>query len=215
MVEGDDQKYRLIIADPNWQYANYGMKKHGAAKAHYAGSGVEEICKIPVQKWADKDCILGLWCTWPKLHDGMRVMEAWGAAYVTGIPWVKTSPSSGNIRTGIGMWFQSTSELLLFGRFGKAKAPKREDPVLGLLCGSERQFYAPVREHSSKPMSIYDWAEERLSGPYLELFARNKLRGWTSWGHDLGTDLYEGGVRPYVKEVPDAIQDTEEKQSES
>lgn len=129
----------------------------------------------------------------------MKVMEAWGFDYVTGIPWIKTSPSSGTIRTGIGFWFQSTSELLLVGRKGKPPSPdgnatKKRKPVKGLLCGEEWQFYAPVKGHSAKPLSIYDWARAKLKGPYLELWARNQIHEWTCWGHETGFHLNEHGV---------------------
>ena len=198
----ETQRHGVILADPPWAYANFGAKKHGAAKAHYKGSHVEMLGRIPVADWADKNCVLLLWATWPKLEDAFQLARRWGFhEYVTGLPWVKTSPSSGMIRTGIGFWFQSTSELLLVFRRGKPPAPdgsstKKRKPVKGLICGSELQFYAPVKEHSAKPLSIYDWARAKLKGPYLELFARNQIHGWTCYGHDMGWHLYEGGVMP-------------------
>jgi len=195
-----DSQFGVILADPNWNYGNFGAKKHGSPKTHYKTTETVDLIKIPVYKWAKKDCILILWCTWPKLDEGILLLKAWGFDYVTGLPWIKTSPSSGTIRTGIGFWFQSTSELLLVGRKGKPGSPdgnatKQRKPVKGLLCGSEWQFYAPIKEHSSKPLSIYDWAKAKLKGPYLELFARNQIHGWTCWGHDTGFHLSEEGVR--------------------
>lgn len=194
-----NEKFRVILADPNWSYDNFGAKKHGAARGHYAGSPLDVLSRIPVARWADKHCILALWATWPKLDVAIDLMRAWGFKHVTGLPWVKTTPDSGEIRCGIGFWFQSASEVLLWGRRGNAKAPKGDSPVRGLVCGSEKQFYNPIRGHSSKPMSLYDFIEERLKGPYLELFARNIVHGWTCIGHETGWELYEGGVRPYVK----------------
>lgn len=195
-----DQEYGVIYADPNWIYANFGAKKHGSPKTHYGVSESGDIAKIPVSRWAAKDCILLLCATWPKLLQAFEVASVWGfGEYVTGIPWIKTSPSSGNIRTGIGFWFQSTSEIFLVFRRGKPPAPdgsklKKRSPPKGLLCGSEGQFYAPVKEHSAKPLLIYDWARAKLRGPYLELFARNQIHGWTCWGHDTGFHLDENGV---------------------
>ena len=201
------ERFGVILADPNWSYQNFGMAKNGAQRAHYRGAEAVDLEKIPVADWAKKDCILLLWGTWPKLTDAMRVMEAWGFDYVTGLPWIKTSPSSGTIRTGIGFWFQSTSELLLVGRKGKPPSPdgnatKKRKPVKGLLCGSEWQFYAPVKEHSSKPLSIYDWARAKLKGPYLELFARNSIHGWRCLGHDTGWHLSERGAEPLEDPPP-------------
>ncbi len=199
-----ESKHGVIYADPNWSYQNFGAKLHGAAKAHYEVAETVDISKIPVaQKWAAKDCVLLLCATWPKLEDAFAVARAWGFGdYVTGIPWIKTSPNTGNIRTGIGFWFQSTSEMILVFRRGKPPAPdgsklKKRSPVKGLLCGSEGQFYAPVKEHSAKPLLIYDWARAKLKGPYLELFARNTIHGWTCWGHETGFHLNKKGVHKY------------------
>ena len=137
--------------------------------------------------------------------------RAWGFhEYVTGIPWVKTSPNTGNIRTGIGFWFQSTSEVFLIFRRGKPPAPdgsklKKRSPPKGLLCGSEGQFYAPTKEHSAKPLLVYDWARAKLKGPFLELFARNQIHGWTNWGKDTGYWLDENGVRQIDAPVSAAL----------
>ena len=199
--ELNDQQFGVILADPPWGYSNFGAAKHGAVRAHMGTIALPELCQVPVASWARRDAILLLWATWPKLRDAFVVAHNWGFSdYVTGIPWIKTSPSSGTIRTGIGFWFQSTSELLLVFRRGKPPSPdgnatKKRRPVKGLLCGSEIQFYAPVKEHSSKPLSVYDWARAKLKGPYLELFARNTIHGWTCWGIETGYELSVSGVR--------------------
>ena len=41
-------------------------------------------------------------------------------------------------------------------------------------------------EHSRKPVDLYEYAES-FPGPYLELFARSKRIGWTSWGNEVET----------------------------
>ena len=38
------------------------------------------------------------------------------------------------------------------------------------------------REHSRKPDELYKIIEKCSWGPFLELFARGKRKGWTSWG---------------------------------
>ena len=196
----------VIYADPNWIYGSFGAKKHGSPKTHYELAGATQISKIPVHEWAAKDCILLLCATWPKLPQAFEVANGWGFTdYVTGIPWIKTSPNTGNIRTGIGFWFQSTSEIILVFRKGKPPSPdgsklRKRSPPKGLLCGSEGQFYAPVKEHSAKPLFIYDWAKAKLKGPYLELFARNKVHGWTCWGKDTGYWLDANGVHSLEKD---------------
>lgn len=85
-------RYKLIVSDCAWRYQNWSDKAHGAAVAHYEGMSCEELSAIPVERWADDDCIIAFWCSWPKLEEGITVLRAWGFTYVTGIPWVKTVP---------------------------------------------------------------------------------------------------------------------------
>ena len=44
---------------------------------------------------------------------------------------------------------------------------------------------SPRREHSRKPDEIYNYIEDLLDGPYVELFARTKRKGWDSWGNQI------------------------------
>lgn len=194
------QTYATIIADPDWQYANFGAAKHGAARAHYPGTQDDDIARIPVGEWARPDSILLLWATLPKLDVAIDVMRAWGWHLVTAVPWIKTSPKAGDIRRGIGFWFQSSSELLLVCRRGNARAPtqgRKTPKQLGLLVGEgDRSFWAPRGAHSRKPPSLVEWVESYLPGPYLELYARQNRPGWTCWGHDTGWHLSARGVEP-------------------
>lgn len=184
-------KYRVIVADPPWDYKNYKKTANGAPQYHTMK--FKDIAKIPVGDWAEDNSLLVLWCTWPHLSKGTELLKAWGFNYVTGFPWVKMVPSSGQIRCGIGFWTQSTSELILIARKGKI-SPSRKNPRRGLLVGEDRQFYAPIGKHSSKPEDIQDWIEARFEGPYLELFARRDRAKWDCWGLDTGYLLSENGV---------------------
>jgi len=193
--------FATIIADPDWKYDNFGAAKHGAARAHYPGSSMEQMKEIPVHQWARKDSTLLLWATLPKLDQAIDVMRAWGFRLVTALPWVKTTPGKGDIKRGIGFWAYSTSELLLVCRRGKAKAPKQTgaEKPMGLLFGDRTDspvFYAPRGPHSRKPLSLIEWVESKLPGPYLELYARGKRPGWECWGHETGFHLGPEGVTP-------------------
>lgn len=186
-------KASCVIADPPWHYQNWTDKKNGAAVSNYDTMALEEIARLPINEWVDKNAILALWCTWPKLTDGLYVANAWGFEYVSGFPWVKTTPAKSEIYTGIGFWAQSCSEIVMICRRGKPKT--KRSPVLGLLTEEDRQFYAPAtRKHSRKPYGLHEYLEDRCSGPYLELFATEQRQGWTCLGLSLGTRLSEHGV---------------------
>lgn len=187
--------YRVILADPPWSYRNFKAASHGAAESAMEVMATDDICAIPVaEKFASLDCLLFLWGTWPKLPDARRVLAAWGFDYISGFPWVKYTPSTAQLRTGIGFWTQGMSEFVFIGKRGKAKK-KKGDPVKGLLCGSEMQFYAPPgSKHSSKPQELHSWIERIAPAPRAELFARVNRPGWDCYGLDLGWKLTENGA---------------------
>ena len=203
-----DPTFPTILADPNWEYQNFGAKKHGAARGHYTGSGVEYIASIPVQRWARKDTILFLWATLPKLDQAIDVMRAWGFSLVSAVPWVKTVPGNGELAKGIGFWHYGTSEVLLECRCGNAKGPayeKGDEKPDALLTWDgdlgERVFYARRAGHSRKPLSLIEWIEARFPGPLLELFARDTRVGWETWGHETGYHLGPKGVSRYADAI--------------
>ena len=191
--------YRAILADPPWRYRNFSDAVHGAAIAHYDGMGEQELAAVPVASWAAEDAALFCWATWPKLDEAMRVVAAWGFEYVTAIPWVKVLPEARTIYRGIGFWSMSASEVLLIARRGSPKRAKIDPPVIGLLTGEPRVFYAPRTKHSAKPLEVHAWIEAMFpGGPFLELFARRERGMWTAWGNELGFRLSAAGVEPCV-----------------
>jgi N6-adenosine-specific RNA methylase IME4 len=70
------------------------------------------------------------------------------------------------------------TELLLFGVRGKLRT----------LAPGRRQVNVIARrkrEHSRKPDEQYALIEQCSPGPYLELFARERVPGWTCWGDEV------------------------------
>lgn len=163
----DSKKYRVILADPPWDYRNGG---NGRARAHYPLMTIDQLCDLPVGSLVADDCILLLWATWPQVEGAMKVINAWGFEYVTGFPWVKLQDHPvidmfGEFRAkptfGTGAWVRGCSEPVFIARRGSIKPPAIS--FTGLL--SKRM------EHSRKPENIHQYAMT-FGGPYLELFAR-------------------------------------------
>lgn len=180
--------YRVIIADPPWQYNNKNVR--GGAEKHYSTMSTDHICNMRIRDICHDDCILIMWANWPMLGDALRVIDAWGFTYKTGFPWVKLQKGaaideSGNILAkpvwGTGWWIRSCSEPILVSIRGNIK--HAEDPPLGLI--SERF------EHSRKPDNLYQYAE-LWPGPYLELFARRARDGWDSFGNEVDNTISIG-----------------------
>jgi hypothetical protein len=49
---------------------------------------------------------------------------------------------------------------------------------------------APVGAHSEKPDEAYRRMQRLYGGPYLELFARKKREGWTTWGDEIPRERF-------------------------
>lgn len=180
------KKYKIIYADPPWQYRVYSQKGQGrSAENHYHTMNIKDIMALPVDKIADKDCILFLWITFPCLKEGIEVMERWGFKYKTcGFNWVKRNKKKNTYFMGLGFWTRSNSEVCLIGTKGQ---PKRISKSVPQICD------ARIMEHSRKPAEIRERIVE-LCGelPRIELFARDKVKGWDSLGDEMdGKDIRE------------------------
>jgi len=163
-----ENKFRVIYADPPWAYGNTGFKQSAVSK--YPTMTAQEVADLKVPSVCHGDAVLFLWVTNPILPDGLQVLNAWGFKYKVTMVWEKDrSP-------GLGWWVNSKHEFLLIGSRGKIGTPiKKPDSV----------FRFPVGKHSEKPEEVAWMIQEMFKGPYLELFARTKRRGWKSWGNEI------------------------------
>ena len=110
-------------------------------------------------RFSAADCALFLWATMPMLAQALEVMEAWGFAHKSRVPWMKD-------QAGTGYWFRNPCETLLVGTRGESPAP-----APGTQWSSGRS--APVREHSRKPEGFYE-----LIGAYFPICPKIELFGW-------------------------------------
>ena len=137
---------------------------------HYPSMTLGDIKNMNVP--AEKDSVLLMWATAPKLEEALSVLNAWGFKYRTNSVWDKQI-------IGIGYWFRGQHELLLVGVKGNFSPPMQEDRV--------SSFYSEKRtEHSKKPDYYYDMIEKCFPArKYLELFSRKKHNDkWTTWGSE-------------------------------
>ena len=69
---------------------------------HYPVMTVEEICELPVPKFAADNCVLFMWATFLKLEEAFEVIKAWGFKYSTvAFVWVKKTK---NRIAGLWVW---------------------------------------------------------------------------------------------------------------
>lgn len=179
-------KYGVILIDPPYDHVTWSDKGQGRSPSqHYDTMSIDEICALPVEKYAADDCALFLWIRWPQIFDAERFIEAWGFKY-SGLAWewIKRNDITGKFAFGTGHGTRKNLEPCLLARRG---SPKRLDA----RC---RDFIvSPRREHSRKPDVQYERIERMFRGPYLEMFARQQWPGWDSWGNEV--DKFEAASR--------------------
>lgn len=171
-----DKKYSIIYADPPWKYKDSNCE--GAAEHQYNTMSIEEICNLPVNQIADKNCILFLWATYPKMQEAMKVIETWGFTYKTiGFQWIKLNKNEIGCYFGLGRWTRGNTEPCLIAVKGK---PKRISASISQLV------FAPITKHSEKPPVVRKKIIELIGDlPRIELFARQQADGWDCWGNEV------------------------------
>ena len=113
-----DNKYSIIYADPPWKYKeNWG---NGSNEHTYPTMDFDSICQLPVKALAEDEAHLYLWVTNPFLKQGIELCEKWGFEYKTLITWIKTY-KNGVPEMGMGYYFRSCTEHIIFGVKGKKK----------------------------------------------------------------------------------------------
>jgi|APSaa5957512493_1039668.scaffolds.fasta_scaffold170370_1 N6-adenosine-specific RNA methylase IME4 len=177
MNELPDKKYNIIYADPPWKY-DFIRSKSRSLDNHYNQMSIEDIKNMPVNSIAEDNSILCLWVTFPKLQEGLDVMKSWGFNYTTLLfNWVKKNKSGGNF-IGMGYYTRSNAEICILGKKGKG-------------CKAINHSISNIVEsawtkHSEKPKFIRDKIVELFGDiSRIELFAREKVEGWDSWGNEV------------------------------
>ncbi len=175
------KKYQIIYADPPWSYSDQGCQ--GTMANHYKGMKLEDIKKLSVRGISDENCILFLWATYPMLKEALDVIGAWGFKYKTiAFQWIKLNKKNGKPFYGLGRWTRGNTECCLLATKGK---PKRiSNSVFQLIQQS-------ITKHSEKPQEARDKILQLMGDlPRLELFARQKIKGWDAIGNEIdGQDI--------------------------
>jgi N6-adenosine-specific RNA methylase IME4 len=184
-------EFATVLADPPWRFQNRTGKVAPEHKRlrRYQTMDIDEICGMPIaQAVADKSHLY-LWCPNALLPWGLQVVDAWGFKYKGNIVWHKIRKDGGPDGRGVGFYFRNVTELVLFGVRGSMRTlpPGRRQVNL---------FKTRKEEHSKKPDELYSIIEDCSPGPYLELFARGRRKGWTQWGDELDSYLH---TRPHVR----------------
>lgn len=171
-------KYRVILADPPWLYRQSNPTSDGSlgkAAEHYPPMSYAELMLLPVAAHAHEHAILFCWVTASVLYDApgpREVISAWGFEPKTGIVWNKVLGMPGNYTHVI-------HEHIIIATRGSC-LPDVPTPQLMSIFTERRRG-----EHSEKPKGLHAEIEKRwTTGPYLELFGRERREGWDVFGND-------------------------------
>lgn len=83
-------KYDIIYCDPPWLYDNPKDHKAAMGGTPYLQISQEDLKKLPILDIAEKNSIMFMWATLPKLPEAFEMMKAWNFKFTT-VPfvWVK------------------------------------------------------------------------------------------------------------------------------
>jgi site-specific DNA-methyltransferase (adenine-specific) len=172
-IEQPKGKYRIIYADPPWQYADKRDGSYTGAEDHYKTMSIEELCNLPIKNITQENTVLFLWVTSPLLAECFAVIDAWGFKYKSSYIWDKQ-------RGYVGHYNNVKHELLLVCTKGSCMPDitKKFDSI---------QSISRSETHSEKPELFRQIIDELYTyGNRIELFARKKIDGWDVWGNEVG-----------------------------
>jgi N6-adenosine-specific RNA methylase IME4 len=182
MLKDLPQPFGTILIDPPWRFSNRTGKMAPEHKRlhRYPTMSFEEIAGLPMGSLSLANSHLYLWSPNALLLEALTIMRAWGFTYKTNIVWYKVRKDGGPDGRGVGFYFRNVTELLLFGVKGHLRTLKPGRTQTNIMISRKQ-------EHSRKPDVAYELIRRCSPGPYLELFAREKVSGWTQWGNELET----------------------------
>ena len=178
-VEKSGKGFQTILADPPWRFTNRTGKVAPEHRrlSRYVTLSLDEIKEIPVSIVAHENAHLYLWVPNALLPEGLEVMKAWGFQYKSNLIWHKIRKDGGPDGRGVGFYFRNTTEVILFGIRGRMRTLKPGRTQVNIIKTQKQ-------EHSRKPDALYNLIERCSPGPYLELFARGKRKGWEVFGNE-------------------------------
>jgi N6-adenosine-specific RNA methylase IME4 len=178
------KKYNIIYADPPWKFETWskkGLKR--CAESHYKTMKFKDLEKLPINEISKDNSVCFMWVTFPKLEEGIKLLKSWGFEYKTcAFTWIKKNKKEDSLFWGMGRYTRSNSEICLLGTKGKI-LPRLKHNIHSVVISK-------IREHSRKPDEVRNRITDLFGDlPRIELFAREKIKGWDVWGNEVKSDV--------------------------
>jgi N6-adenosine-specific RNA methylase IME4 len=166
-------QFGSIYLDPPWRYQDSATT--GAAEHHYQTMSLEAIAALPIAQLAAPYSHCHLWTTTSFAEASYALLRGWGFEPKSELVWCKPS-------LGTGHYWRGAHEKCLLGVKGHATF-RRHDLKSWFECRRGK--------HSRKPDIVRHWIEQASPGPYLELFGRQSVPGWSVFGDRIEPSLFE------------------------
>jgi len=178
-----DKKYNIIYADPPWKFGSKAPHLYGDTRFHsldeqYQTQEKGWIAELPVKQILHKDAACFMWTVDSHLEEALHVMRAWGFKFVNIIfIWEKIS-KKGVTCCNVAPWVMKNYEICLFGTKGAMSKYKKKHNI-------QQKIRAIRRKHSQKPPCVRGRITALFGDlPRIELFARERAKGWDAWGDE-------------------------------
>ncbi|XP_021612815.1 methyltransferase-like protein 2 isoform X7 [Manihot esculenta] len=178
-VAESDCGFNLIVVDPPWENAS------ASQKLLYPTLPNRYFLSLPIKQLAHIDgALIALWVTnREKLRNFVEkeLFPSWGAHYAATFYWLKVK-ADGSLISDLDLFHHRPYECLLLGYcHGKGRNSEH------MSSWSDKVIISIPGDYSRKP-PIGELLLEHVPGPKharcIELFAREMIGGWTSWGNE-------------------------------
>ena len=176
------KKYRIIYADPPWDFSNKIGGSGSNVKEIYNTLSLKQIENLDIQRITKENAILFLWTTDATLENALQIIKKWGFEYKTvQFIWVKIGKNKKPVHV-ISPYSSKCCEMCLVATKGTMQKYIKKRPKQLII--SERG------KHSEKPCEARKRIEEMLpKSSKIELFARERYNGWDCFGNEVESDV--------------------------
>ncbi|XP_047948094.1 methyltransferase-like protein 2 isoform X3 [Salvia hispanica] len=179
-----DCGFNLIVIDPPWENSSAHQKqKYQTLPNNY-------FLSLPVKQLAHSGgALVALWVTnREKLRTFVEneLFPKWGVKSAATIYWLKVK-ADGSLIGELDLFHHRPYECLLLGLIDGKGMMDSEELQRPVVIPDNQVFISVPGDHSRKP-PIGELLLDYIPGPKparcIELFAREMIQGWTSWGND-------------------------------
>jgi len=175
-------KYRTIVVDPPWPTSRInrmvaGGDEGGEKPFDYPTITLSQIKNdrklIPIKRLTNKSgAFLFLWTTHKFLPPSLDILQAWGFNYLFTMVWNK---GHGMKPFNLPLF---NCEFVIVGKRGNIEFLETKR--------FKTSFEGSRRNHSQKPIEFYELLKRVSPEPRIDIFSREKHRGFDQFGNETG-----------------------------